>query len=72
MSLFLYEVVQQVDMWLHLVQVLDIAIYSYLFGTSMIKTDLFESAHIFDLTFSKCLHLLFKVIVAPRSLAWIH
>ena len=59
-------------MWLHLVQVLEIAIDSYLFGTSMIKTDLLQSAHIFHLTVSECLHLRFKVVCALTSLTGLH
>ena len=59
-------------MWLHLVQVLESAIDSYLLGTSVIETDLLQSAHIFNITLSECLHLRFKVASAPSSLARIH
>ena len=59
-------------MWLHLVQVLESAVDRYLLGTSVIETDLLESAHIFHVTLSECLHLRFKVACAPSSLARIH
>ena len=71
-SLILYKVMEQVDMWLHLVKILGSTIDRYLFGTSMVKTDLFKSAHIFYLTVSKCLHILIKVTSAPSSLGRIH
>ena len=45
-------------MWLHLVQELGTAIDRYLLGApSMVKTELFEPAHIFDLAVAKCLQL---------------
>ena len=51
-------------MWLHLVQILVTAINRYLFRAApMVKTELFKSAHIFNITFSKCLHLMFNVVV---------